>query len=84
MLLASFLALVALHCLLSHQIPEQHAEHCVRSQAEKDRTHAFVQAQHAFSLAHLQHAVGEAVVQTALQERIHGFSLGSTIRAVEI
>lgn len=83
-LLASFLALVALDCLLSHQIPEQHAEHRVRSQAEKDRTHAFVQAQHAFSLAHLQHAVGEAVVQTALKEREVGFTLGSTISAVWI
>lgn len=63
------MALVVLHRLLSHQIPEQHAEHCVRSQTQKDRTHAFVQAQHAFSLAHLQHTVWKPVVQTALEER---------------
>lgn len=63
------MALVVLHRLLSHQIPEQHAEYCVRSQTQKDRTHAFVQAQHAFSLAHLQHTVWKPVVQTALEER---------------
>lgn len=67
--LASFVALVVLQRLLSHQIPEQHAEHCVRSQTQKDRTHAFVQAQHAFGLAHLQHTVRKPVVETALEER---------------
>lgn len=56
-LLASFVALVVLCRLLSHQIPKQHAERCVRGQAEEDRAHAFVQAQHAFSLAHLEHTV---------------------------
>lgn len=55
--LASFMALVVLQCLLSHQIPEQHAEHCVRSQTEEDWTHAFIQPQHAFGLAHLQHTI---------------------------
>lgn len=66
--LASFMALVVLHHLLSHQIPEQHAEHRVRSQTQKDRTHAFIQAQHAFGLAHLQHTVRKPVVETALEE----------------
>ncbi len=50
---ASSLALFAFHCLLPHQIPEQHAEHCVRSQAQEDRAHTFIQPQQALSSAHL-------------------------------
>lgn len=67
--LASFMALVVLQCLLSHQIPEQHAEHCVGSQTEEDWTHAFIQPQHTFGLAHFQHTIWKSMVQTPLKQR---------------
>lgn len=76
--LASSMALVVLQCLLSHQIPEQHAEHCVRSQTEEDWTHAFIQPQHAFGLAHLQHTIWKSMVQAPLKERQMVFAIVCT------
>lgn len=54
---ASSMALVILHCLLPHQIPEQHAEHCVWGQTQEDRPHAFIQPQQALRSAHFQHTI---------------------------
>lgn len=56
-ILAPSLALVVFNCSSSHQIPEQHAEHCVWGQTQEDRSHAFIQPYQALSLAHFQHTV---------------------------
>lgn len=68
-ILASCMVLVVLDCLLPHQIPEQHAEHCVRGQTKEDRAHAFIKTQQALSLAHLQHTIWKSMIQTPLKGR---------------
>lgn len=54
---ASSVFLAILHCLLPHQIPEQHAEHRVWGQTQEDRPHSFIQTQWALCSAHFQHTI---------------------------
>lgn len=64
---AASVALTLFHRLLSHQVPEQHAEDRVRGQTKEDRAHPFIQAQQTLGLAHFQHTVQKPTVEAALK-----------------
>lgn len=63
--LAASAALPLFH-LLSHQVPEEHAEDCVWGQTKEDRAHPLIQPQQTLGLAHFQHTVQKSAVKASL------------------
>lgn len=58
---------VALQGFLSHDVPQQHAEHGVRRQAHEHGTHAFIQTQNPLRTGHFHQAVQEPGVEPTLR-----------------
>lgn len=63
--LAASAALPLFH-LLSHQVPEEHAEDCVWGQTKEDRAYPLIQPQQTLGLAHFQHTVQKSAVKASL------------------